>query len=46
MDRPDLDSLEVVYYSGPAPNSSEALTMLSFVFDQIHFPEVYVSPQV
>lgn len=45
MDQSDLDFLEVVYYSAPAPNSSAALTMLSFVFDRIHFPAVYVPPK-
>ncbi len=44
MDKSDLDFLEVVYYSAPAPNSLAALTMLSFVFDRIHFPAVYVPP--
>lgn len=44
MDNPDLDFFEVVYYSAPVPNSLAALTMLSFVFDRIHFPGVYVPP--
>lgn len=42
MDNSELDFFEVVYYSAPAPNSLAALTMLSFVFDRIHFPAVYV----
>lgn len=42
MDKPELDFFEVVYYSAPVPNSLAALTMLSFVFDRIHFPAVYV----
>lgn len=42
MDSPELDFFEVVYYSAPVPNSLAALTMLSFVFDRIHFPAVYV----
>lgn len=42
MDRPELDCLEVVHYSAPVPNSLAALTMMSFVFDRIHFPAVYV----
>lgn len=44
MNQPELDFLEVVYYSAPAPNSLAALTALSFVFDRIHFPGVYVPP--
>jgi hypothetical protein len=44
MDKSDLDVLEVVYYSAPAPNSLAALTMLAFVFDRIYFPGVYVPP--
>jgi hypothetical protein len=44
MNKPELDFLEVVYYSAPAPNSLAALTALSFVFDRIHFPGVYVPP--
>lgn len=42
MDNPELDFFEAVYYSAPVPNSLAALTMLSFVFDRIHFPAVYV----
>jgi hypothetical protein len=40
-----LDFFEAVYYSGPVPNTLEALTALSFVFDRIHFPGVYIPPK-
>lgn len=43
-EHPVLDSLEVVYYSGQVPSSYEALTLLGFVFDRIHFPGVYMPP--
>lgn len=42
MGRPELDCFEVVHYSAPVPNSMAALTMMSFIFDRIHFPAVYV----
>jgi hypothetical protein len=45
MSEPGLDFLEVVYYSAPVPSSRAALTMLSFVFDRIHFPGVYLPPR-
>lgn len=36
------ESLEVVYYTSPAPSSWQALATLALVFDRIHFPGVYM----
>lgn len=33
---------EAVYYSQPVPSSLETLTVLSFIFDKIYFPGVYM----
>lgn len=34
--------LEAVYYASPIPASKVSLTFLAVVFDQIHFPDVYL----
>jgi len=36
------DSFDAIYYSGPVPSSFETLTILSFIFDKIYFPGVYI----
>lgn len=33
---------EAVYYPSPVPSSLESLTILSLLFDKIHFPGVYI----
>jgi hypothetical protein len=43
-DQSKPDYLEAVYYSAQVPTSDEALTLLAFVFDRIHFPGVYIPP--
>ncbi|TLG77704.1 hypothetical protein [Methylocystis sp. B8] len=35
-------AFEAIYYSAPIPRNSHVLTMLGVVFDQIHFPGVYM----
>lgn len=37
-----IERLECVYYPGPVPCNGAALTILSLVFDKIHFPGVYL----
>lgn len=34
--------LEAVYYASPIPAKKQSLTFLAVVFDQIHFPDVYL----
>jgi hypothetical protein len=36
------ESFDVVYYSQPVPPSLKVLTLMSCVFDRIHFPGVYI----
>lgn len=36
------ERFEAVYYSSPFPTSLESLTMLSLLFDKVHFPGVYI----
>jgi len=38
----NIERLECVYYSGPVPWDDAVLTTLCFVFDKIHFPNVYL----
>ena len=38
----NIERLECVYYPGPVPSDSAVLTVLSLVFDEIHFPGVYL----
>lgn len=36
------DSFDIVYYSQPVPPSPRVLTLLSCLFDRIHFPAVFI----
>jgi hypothetical protein len=38
----NIERLECVYYPGPIPSNSTALTVLCFLFDKIHFPNAYL----
>jgi hypothetical protein len=38
----NIERLECVYYPGPIPANSAVLTVLCFLFDKIHFPNVYL----
>jgi len=39
---PALDSFDAVYYAQQVPASAEVLTFLSFLFDRVYFPGVYM----
>lgn len=38
----DIERLEAVYYTGPAPQRISVLTALGLLFDRVHFPNVRV----
>jgi hypothetical protein len=38
----EIEELEAVFYSGPIPSNLSTLTFLGLVFDQVHFPNVYI----
>ena len=42
MQMDSIERLECVYYPGPIPANSAVLTVLCFLFDKIHFPNVYL----
>lgn len=43
LEHPQMEpEFEAVYYSGPAPTSLRALTVMGLVFDRVIFPGVYV----
>lgn len=42
----EIESFDAVYYSNSIPRSFRILTLLSFVFDKIYFPGVYLEENV
>ena len=38
----NIERLECVYYPGPVPSDLASLTVISLVFDKIHFPGAYL----
>ncbi|WP_036307286.1 hypothetical protein, partial [Methyloglobulus morosus] len=38
----DVEKLEAVFYTSPIPHNLGILTFIGFVFDRVHFPNVYL----